>query len=62
MTGFLVFLGIIGYGGGMLAVGFILGNYKPMIRKEIQYVQSQRYVSGEHRIIPEHPPIPKSND
>jgi len=57
MSGLLIFLGILGYGAGMLAVGFIIGNYKPMIRKEIQYVESSKYVAGSHRILPEHPPI-----
>jgi len=53
------FLGILGFGIGCYMTGYFIGNKRPLMKpeKEIVYVRPQEFTRGEHRIMPEHPPI-----
>lgn len=55
------FLGIVGFGVGCFMAGYFFGNRTPLLKpeKEIVYVRPQEFVRGDHRIIPEHPPVPR---
>jgi len=43
-----------------IAIGYVLCIWYPAQKpeKEIVYIRPQEYTRGNHRIIPEHPPVP----
>jgi len=53
----ITFLGVLGFGFGSFAAGYIWGNVHPLKKPDVEVKWRDRIVAPG-RAIPEHPPIP----